>query len=93
MIRKCTYESPGKRASRSLALGSLGDESLLVAKRIQQLACGTDVVVWIVGDRFFATFAEAASKVPLECRIGIYGTGVLLAEIEDDLHRFRVRAG
>jgi len=93
MIRKCTYESSGKRAARSLALGSVGDESLLVAKRIQQLACGADVVVWISGDRFFATFADAASKVPLECRVGIYGTGVLLAEIEDDLRRFRARAG
>ena len=77
---------------KSLPLGALDDASLLVAKRVQQLACGADVVVWVSGDRFFATFADAASKVPLECRIGIYGTGVLLAEIEDDLRRFRARA-
>ena len=76
---------------KSLLLGALGDETLLVAKRVQQLACSADVVVWVSGDGFFATFAEAASKVPLECRIGIYGTGVLLAEIEDDLCRFRSR--
>ena len=77
---------------RPLSLGALGDETLLVAKRVQQLACSADVLVWVSGDRFFATSAEAANKVPLESRIGIYGTGVLLAEIEDDLCRFRARA-
>lgn len=92
MIRKSTYEVSGRNAMRMLALGTFGDESLLVAKRIQQLACSSDIVVWVSDDRFFATVAEAADKVPLECRIGVYGTGVLLAEIEDDLCRFRARA-
>lgn len=76
---------------KSLPLGALDEETLLVAKRVQQLACSADVVVWVSSDRFFATFANVASKIPLECRIGIYGTGVLLAEIEDDLCRFRAR--
>lgn len=71
---------------------ALGDKSLLVAKRVQQLACTADVTVWVSGDRFFATSAKAANKTPLECRVGIHGTGVLLAEIEDDLCRFRARA-
>jgi hypothetical protein len=76
---------------RPLALGVPGDEPSLVAKRVQQLACSADVLVWVSGDRFFAAFAQAAGKVPLECRVGIYGTGVLLAEIEDDLQRFGTR--
>lgn len=69
----------------------LGDEPSAVAKRVQQLACTADVVVWAHEEKIFAASADAAVKVLAELTIGVYGTGVLLAEIEDDFERFRQR--
>ena len=76
---------------KSQAIGSLGGELSPIAKHVQRLACTADVIVWVSGDRLFATPARAAEKVPRELRVGIYGAGVLLAEIEDDVRRFRLR--
>lgn len=84
MIRKSTYEQRG-RALRPV--GHRGEPRSLIAKRVQQLACTGDVVVWIHEGRIFAATAEAAVKVPPTGLIGIYGAGVLLAEIERDLGR------
>ena len=69
----------------------LGDEPSEVAKRVQQLACTADIVVWMHEEQIFAASADSASKVLPELTIGVYGTGVLLAEIEDDIERFRGR--
>lgn len=85
LIRKSTYEQQRGRALR--LLGHLGDPRSLIAKRVQQRACTADVVVWIHEGRVFAANAEAAAKVPPGALIGIYGAGVLLAEIERDLGR------
>lgn len=87
MIRKSTYESSGRRVIRSQLLGPLRGDLSLIAKRVQQLACTADVIVWLSGERLFAASSSAAKKVPLELRVGTYGVGVLLAEIEDDLRR------
>ena len=76
---------------RPQLLGPLGGDALLIAKRVQQLACTADVVVWVAGDRWFAGPASAAKKIPAESRVGTYGIGVLLAEIEEDMRRFRTR--
>jgi hypothetical protein len=92
MIRKSTYERGGG-ALRSRLLGSLGADTSLIAKRVQQLACTTDVVVWLAGDRFFAAPSSATQKIPPEARVGTYGIGVLLVEIEEDLRRFRAQTG
>ena len=74
---------------KSQELGSLDGELSLIAKRVQQIACTADVIVWVSsGERLFATSLAAADKVPPECRIGAYGAGVLLVEIEDDVRRF-----
>ena len=83
MIRKSTYELRRGRALRPL--GQRGDPPSLIAKRVQQVACTADVVVWLHDDLIFAAPADAAAKVPPSSLIGIYGTGVLLAEIERDL--------
>jgi hypothetical protein len=74
----------GRGQARS-PIGRPGDSSTLIAKRVQQLACTADVVVWHSDDRIFAALASAAAKVPPGALIGIYGVGVLLAEIERDL--------
>lgn len=92
------YGSPGKASIRTRAalraprrgkalspVGLPGDAPALIAKRVQQLACTGDVVVWRSEDRIFAAPADAAAKVPPASMIGIYGAGVLLAEIERDL--------
>ena len=76
------------RRGRALnPVGRRGDAPSLIAKRVQQLACTADVVVWRSEDRIFAAPAAAAAKVPPSSLIGIYGAGVLLAEIERDLGR------
>lgn len=78
---------------RSQVLGPLDGELTLIAKRVQQIACTVDVIVWFSSDeRLFATPASAADKIPIERRVGVYGTGVLLAEIEGDVRRFRSRS-
>jgi hypothetical protein len=85
MIRKYTYEP---RRGRALpAVGHRGEALSLIAKRVQQLACTADVVVWVSDDRIFAAPAAAAAKVPPSSLIGLYCAGVLLAEIERDLGR------
>jgi len=85
MIRKSTYEL---RRGRALApVGHRGEAFSLIAKRVQQLACTGEVVVWANEDRIFAAPAAAAAKVPPGSLIGVYGAGVLLAEIERDLGR------
>jgi hypothetical protein len=68
-------------------IGHVGDEASLIAKRAQQLACTFDVVIWVSDERIFAAPADAAAKVPPASLVGIYGAGVLLAEIERDLGR------
>jgi len=83
MIRKSTYENRRGRALQPL--GRRGDAPSLIAKRVQQLACTADVVVWHHDDLIFAAPADAAAKVPPGSLIGLYGAGVLLAEIERDL--------
>ena len=85
MIRKSTYEQLRGRALPPV--GHRGEAPLLIAKRVQQLACTADVVVWASDGRIFAAPAAAAAKVPPGSLIGIYGAGVLLAEIERDLGR------
>jgi hypothetical protein len=80
-----------RRAPKCRTVGVLGDEPTEVAKRVQQLACTADVVVWVHEEKIFAAAADSAVKVLAEQTIGIYGTGVLLAEIEDDIERFRRR--
>jgi hypothetical protein len=87
IARKSAYDR--RRGPKCLSLGALGDESSLIAKRVQQLACTSDVVVWTHGEQIFVASANAAAKILAELTIGIYGAGVLLAEIEDDLRRFR----
>jgi hypothetical protein len=82
----------GGRAMKSQVLGPLDGESSLIAKRVQQIACTADVIVWVSSDeRLLATPATAADKIPIERRVGVYGPGVLLAEIEGDMHRFLSR--
>ena len=81
-------DGPERAAPRGRTLrpvGHRGDAPSLIAKRVQQLACTADVVVWRSEDRIFAAPADAATKVPPASMIGIYGAGVLLAEIERDL--------
>jgi len=78
---------------RSQLLGLLSGDAPLIAKRVQQLACTADVVVWVAGDRWFAGPASAAKKIPPEARVGTYGIGVLLAEIEGDMRRFQMQKG
>jgi hypothetical protein len=85
MIRKSTYELRRGRAPQPF--GHRGDARSLIAKRVQQLACTADVVVWLHDDLIFAAPADAAAKVPPGSLIGLYGAGVLLAEIERDLGR------
>ena len=85
MIRKSTYEP--QRGKALAPVGHRGEAFLLIAKRVQQIACTADVVVWASEDRIFAAPAAAAAKVPPGSLIGIYGAGVLLAEIERDLGR------
>ena len=90
MIRKSTYEQSAHEIGRRRALqplGRRGDAPSLIAKRVQQLACTADVVVWLHDDLIFAAPAGAAAKVPPGSLIGLYGAGVLLAEIERDLGR------
>ena len=48
-------------------------------------------VVWAHEEKIFAASADSAVKVLADLTIGVYGTGVLLAEIEDDFARFRRR--
>jgi hypothetical protein len=76
---------PTARGKALRPVGHRGDAPSLIAKRVQQLACTADVVVWRSEDRIFAAPADAAKKVPPASMIGIYGAGVLLAEIERDL--------
>jgi hypothetical protein len=90
VIRKSTYEQR-RRMSKCLALGMIDDEVSLIAKRVQQLACTSEIVAWVHAGRIFAAPADSAAKVPPAATIGIYGTGVLLAEIEDDILRLRER--
>jgi hypothetical protein len=90
IVRKST--DARRRATKCLTLGTLDDEPSLIAKRVQQLACTADVVVWAHREQIFVASADAATKVLAELRIGIYGAGVLLAEIEDDMRRFRQSA-
>lgn len=78
------------RRGRGRALRSIGEPTeahSLIAKRVQQLACTFDVVIWVSDGRIFAAHADAAAKVPPASMVGIYGAGVLLAEIERDLGR------
>jgi hypothetical protein len=89
MIRKSTYA--GRRTSPCRALGRLDGDSSLIAKRVQQLACTAVVVVWAHEDMLFAVTADSAAKIPADEAVGAYRAGVLLAEIEDDLRRFRSR--
>jgi len=84
IVRKSTDR---RRAPK--CIGALDDEPSLIGKRVQQLACTSDVVVWAHEERIFAASANSATKVLSELRIGIYGAGVLLAEIEDDMRKFR----
>ena len=86
---KSGYER--RRALKCRTVGTLGDEPSEVAKRVQQLACTADVVVWAHEEKIFAASADSAVKVLADLTIGVYGTGVLLAEIEDDFERFRRR--
>jgi hypothetical protein len=90
LIRKSTYE-PQRRPFRVQSLGSLDDEPLLIAKRLQQLACTAKIVVWLNEARIFAAPADSAAKVPPAALIGLYGSGVLLVEIERDLAASRSR--
>src|SRR6185312_2212463 len=78
---------PRPRGNALRSIGDRGEAPSLIAKRVQQLACTGDVVIWVSDERIFAAPASAASKVPPASRIGIYGAGVLLAEIERDLGR------
>lgn len=88
-ISKSAYER--RRALKCRTVGTLDDEISEVAKRVQQLACTADVVVWAHEEKIFAASADSAVKVLADLTIGVYGTGVLLAEIEDDFARFRRR--
>jgi len=90
LIRKSTYEARG-RPLRVQALGSLDDAPSLIAKRVQQLACTARIVVWLSESRIFAAPADSAAKVPPASLIGLYGSGVLLVEIERDLAASRSR--
>ena len=84
--------SEQRRAPKCRTVGGIGDEPEAVAKRVQQLACTADVIVWAHEEKIFAASAHAAAKVLPELTIGVYGAGVLLAEIEDDIERFGRRA-
>ena len=86
MIRKSTYE-PRRRMPPCQALGSVDEEPSLIAKRVQQIACTAEVVVWVHDGQIYAAPADSAAKVPPACVVGMYGIGVLLAEIERDLGR------
>ncbi|HEX5123061.1 MAG TPA: hypothetical protein VFV97_07425, partial [Rhodanobacteraceae bacterium] len=58
-------DSVRERRGRILrAIGHAGDEPSLIAKRVQQLACTFDVVIWVSDGRIFAAHADAAAKVP-----------------------------
>lgn len=94
-LRKAANAPRAIRRGKALnPVGHRGDAASLIAKRVQQLACTADIVVWLSEDRIFAAPAHAAAKVPPSSLIGIYGAGVLLAEIERDLGRIAAnRAG
>ena len=89
-IRKSTHEARS-RPLRVQSLGSLEDAPSLIAKRVQQLACTARIVVWLHESRIFAAPADSAAKVPPASLIGLYGSGVLLVEIERDLAASRSR--
>ncbi len=83
-----TRDAARERRGRALRpIGHVADAPSLIAKRVQQLACTFDVVIWVSDGRIFAAHADAAAKVPPASMVGIYGAGVLLAEIEHDLGR------
>jgi len=84
-MRTSAVERAPRRGRALSPIGQPGDAPSLIAKRVQQRACTGDVVVWRSEDRIFAAPADAAAKVPPASMIGIYGAGVLLAEIEHDL--------
>ena len=79
-----------ERRHRDELIGSLRDDSAIIAERVVRASRGSVITVWADDEaRIYGTPPEALRGIPAHWIIGTYGCGALINDIAADVHAER----